>query len=310
MKEKRATTGWTISKLLTMILLVIVLVLILIGIPSGLWGLVEKVNTKIGEVTLLLGNIWGGTSSDSGCFTEDVTAISDGSEFLASLKIEGEDFSGSKIQVCGSVGVCVLELKGYEEYRLGEGVFEMKTGEVWGVYPDSELLRGSLSNFKEDLESLEIKEFNEKYGCESSYLICDSELEEGSFFASYDVIVSPEILGKASWVGYDKVKIGTNIYSARVEDDQRLMVAVKTKDGTEWQHLKADVRRLFLFTENVVVSSEASEGASNYYVSNLDIKFKEALKDSVALGKHEFTKKEFELIYRATTTSKFLRDKC
>ncbi|MCR4285131.1 MAG: hypothetical protein NUV97_03765 [archaeon] len=147
MDSRRGTQGWTMQKLITIILLVLVMALVIYGITIGGFGpLVDRAEGAFNEVLIFLG-IKDGPPSVTNCFKKFLFDVPGGNELLDSLGLDGEVRRNVKFEYCENV--CTLNDTSLGDYRrlsdsyeiFGEGLVyndvvgsERKMG--WHEYED------------------------------------------------------------------------------------------------------------------------------------------------------------------------------
>jgi hypothetical protein len=116
-KNKKATAGWTMAKLISLILGVILLVLIVYGFSTkGFGPLKDRTVNAFNEVLILL-NIKEAPPNAYDCKPRLLSQILNGKDVLGYLGLTIEQMEKSTFTLCG--GECKVDISGMGSYRIG-----------------------------------------------------------------------------------------------------------------------------------------------------------------------------------------------
>tara|TARA_Y100000310_G_scaffold286519_1_gene310778 strand:- start:6973 stop:7830 length:858 start_codon:yes stop_codon:yes gene_type:complete len=284
MEGKRAAAGWTVGKLLSIILLTILLALIIYGITTkGLNPLIDKVGIMFDQV-LIFFNIREGDIDNGKCYNSKVSSLSNGPEFLDSLEIES---GGGEIEIdiCQN-GICTLDIGGnVGNYRLNDGVFEKEIGEDWIEFKNGRFIQ-RLSSSRSVIRRLR-------------------------------VLITEKQLDNASWKTYNLIEVEGTIYPVEVDDDKRIKIDVGTPTSPNFQYLRIynEEHGFEASRPHVTISGEDPKSILDHYFKELDIskRPKEDMEENgVAWDEiYNLQEKKYEEDSKQWTLIKeFIRSKC
>ena len=106
--QKRATQGWTMTKLISFILLIIILILVIYGVSQKqMKPLIDRVGARVDDVLIWLG-LRDDDSAGLSCFTEKAFDFSEGPEFIEKMGFTKGQERSVDLTLC-TKGICWIK---------------------------------------------------------------------------------------------------------------------------------------------------------------------------------------------------------
>ena len=132
MRGKAGATGWTVGKLLTLVLVVAVLALVIYGYSTGaITPLKNKIVGMYDGVLIMFGiKDEGGAGGGDGCSILQLEKTEDGRKFLENIGLSKDKYSGAILTLCVD-GECKIDGTGIGSYRIKDEVFSRWIEDEW-----------------------------------------------------------------------------------------------------------------------------------------------------------------------------------